>query len=91
MDYNEQFNALHLSKQIYSIRHMNTIVNKSFNNKKVNYIIVKDDPWFRGKDIATILEYADTKQAIRVNVDTEDKQKLEKLRGVLNTPWTIMN
>jgi prophage antirepressor-like protein len=65
---------------------VHTIVNKSFNNKKVNYIIVKDDPWFRGKDIATILEYADTKQAIRVNVDTEDKQKLEKLRGVLNTP-----
>ena len=56
---------------------MNTFVNTTFNNKKVNYIIVKDDPWFRGKDIATILEYADTKQALRVNVDTEDKQKLE--------------
>ena len=86
MDYNEQFNALHVSKQIYSIRHMNTIVNKSFNNKKVNYIIVKDDPWFRGKYIATILEYADTKQAIRVNVDTEDKQKLEKVKGCIEYP-----
>ena len=91
MDYNEQVNALHLSKQIYSIRHMNTLVNKSFNNKEVNYIIVKDDPWFRGKYIATIFEYAGTKQALRVNVDTEDKQKLEQLRGVLNTPWTIMH
>ena len=72
MDYNEQFNALKLSKQSYSIRHMNTIVNKSFNNKKVNNIIVKYDPWFRGKDIATILEFADTKQEIRANVDTEE-------------------
>jgi prophage antirepressor-like protein len=49
---------------------MNTIVNKSCNNKKVNYIIVKDDPWFRGKYIGTILEYADTKPALRVNVVT---------------------
>ena len=48
-------------------------------------MIVKDDPWFRGKDIATILESANTKEALRVNVDKEDKQKLEKLRGVLNT------
>ena len=57
---------------------MNAIVNETCNNKKVNYIRVKDDPWFRGKYIATILEHADTKQEIRVHVDTEEKQKLEK-------------
>ena len=48
----------------------------SFN---IPYIIVNNFPYFKGKDIATILGYVDTKQAIRVNVDDDDKQKLEEL------------
>ena len=29
-------------------------------------------PWFKAKDVALILEYANTEQAIRVNVYDED-------------------
>ena len=59
----------------------------------IPYIIIDDAPYFKGKDIATVLGYADTKQAIRVNVDDDDKNNLEELNlqleslgGVSNTP-----
>ena len=48
----------------------------SFN---IPYIIVDNFPYFKGKDIASILGYSDTKQAIIINVDEDDKQKLEEL------------
>ena len=34
---------------------------------------------FRGKDVATALGYENTEQAIRVNVDEEDKDKLSDI------------
>lgn len=37
----------------------------------------KDDPWFSAKDVASILGYYDTNQAIRINVDIEDRKHLE--------------
>jgi prophage antirepressor-like protein len=43
--------------------------------------MVDSDPWFRAKDIATVLGYANTKQAILSNVDEEDKRKLKDLGG----------
>lgn len=66
---------------------MRTIIQtKQMNNNSVNsfykYInnmdvrIYKDDdgnPWFVARDVAEILDYADTKRAIQLHVDTEDK------------------
>ena len=53
----------------------------------VNCFVASDgETWFRGKDVATTLGYADTKQAIRVNVDIDDKKKSDELRGVCDTP-----
>jgi prophage antirepressor-like protein len=40
-------------------------------------------PWFMAKDIAEILEYSNTKQAILKNVDEEDKVQLENI-GISN-------
>jgi prophage antirepressor-like protein len=71
---------------------------KIFNNDVLNVNIktVTDDDnniWFKGKDIATFLEYQDTKQALRVNVDEEYKMNYESLvnasRGVSCTPLTF--
>ena len=39
----------------------NTLI---FNDKDVQCYIINCDPWFRGKAAATILEYANTKNAI---------------------------
>ena len=35
----------------------------NFNNNAVTCIIVNDNPWFKAKKVATILGYANTKQA----------------------------
>ena len=40
---------------------------------KVRTVVKSNEPWFVGKDVAEILGYADTDQAIRKHVDEEDK------------------
>jgi len=57
---------------------LNDIFNYS-DDSVVRVIGNTDDPWFNGKDIATILGYTDTDQAIRKNVDDEDKTALKNL------------
>lgn len=39
-------------------------------------ILIEGEPWFIGKEIAIILGYTDTDQAIRLHVDKEDKKTL---------------
>ena len=39
-------------------------------------IVVEEIPWFRGKDVATSLEYAQPKKAVLQHVDDEDKKTL---------------
>ena len=45
----------------------------SFNNIQLSIIGSYDEPWFNGKEIASLLGYKDTKQAIKLHVDVEDK------------------
>ena len=54
---------------------------KRFNNAKLgneltSYVDNKQNIWFQGKDVAKILGYSDTAQAIRKHVDEEDKNSL---------------
>ena len=51
----------------------------NFNNNAVACIIVNGNPWFKAREVATILEYANTKQAIIKNVDEDDKQTYAQL------------
>ena len=53
----------------------------NFNNKAIACIVVHGDPWFKGKDIATILAYTNTNKAIIDNVYDDDKRKLVDLVG----------
>jgi prophage antirepressor-like protein len=52
---------------------------------KFDYILVDGDPWFKGKEVATLLGYMCTAQAIRDHVDAEDKKRLEELGVVSDT------
>ena len=52
------------------------------------FITNENEIYFRGKDIASYLQYADTTQAIKYNVDDDDKCKLEELWAVEITPLT---
>ena len=54
------------------------MLEKRFNNAKLgieltSYVDNKQNIWFLGKDIANILGYSDTDQAIRKHVDEQDK------------------
>lgn len=57
-----------------------------FNGKQLMVCGNSDRAWFKAKDIAHMLEYDDTKLAIKTNIDTDDIITCEKLRGELGTP-----
>ena len=67
---------------------LNNIPTFKFNNIDIECYVNDGQPWFRGKDCTTILEYVNARQALRVNVDDDGKKKLEELmdhkaRGVV--------
>lgn len=51
---------------------LQTFTNPEFG--AVRTLIINNEPWLVGKDVATILGYKDTDKAIRDHVDVEDKQ-----------------
>ncbi len=54
---------------------------------EIECVCVSGDPWFKGKDVATVLGYTNTKQALAVNVDDDDKKKLEEFsKGLPDRP-----
>jgi very-short-patch-repair endonuclease len=56
---------------------------------KLQYIVVDDEPWFRGLTVAQALEYTNPRKAIRDHVDNDDKRKLSDFhRGGSQTPLT---
>ena len=65
---------------------MSKIVNFSNAAFNIECLVVGDTPWFKGKEVATVLGYIDTKQAIRKNVAEDDRQQMDELRGVSETP-----
>lgn len=52
---------------------MNELQNFNFNNLPVRTVLIDDEPWFVGKDVAEILGYSNTKDALLKHVDDEDK------------------
>ena len=55
-----------------------------------------EDPYFCGKDVCKVLGYIDSKQALLLNVDDDDKKDLKNLRldepnewGVPGTPNSL--
>jgi len=65
---------------------MNKIVNFSNAAFNIECIVIDDMPWFKGREVATILNYANTKQAIINNVSNDDKKTLEELGGLFDRP-----
>ena len=59
---------------------------KTGSDFQMQYVVVDGEPWFKGKTVANVLGYIDTKQAISHNVDSDDRKKLNELMGVWATP-----
>ena len=49
-------------------------INQDMNIKLTSYIDSKQNVWFRGKEVADILGYSKTRDALLKHVDNEDKQ-----------------
>lgn len=45
---------------------------------KVRIVEVEGEPWFVGKEVAEILGYGNTKDAIATHVDAQDKQIIQR-------------
>ena len=58
----------------------------NFETQEVRTVIENNEPWFVGKDVAEILGYKRTADAIRQHVDKEDKGV-----GEIQTPGGIQN
>ncbi|WP_375148514.1 BRO-N domain-containing protein, partial [Enterococcus mundtii] len=63
----------------------------NFEQNEVRTILVNDEPYFVGKDVAEVLGYSNTQKAILNHVDEEDKgvTKWDTLGGKQN--MTIIN
>ena len=55
---------------------MSEIVEFKFNSNTITCVLVNENPWFRGKYIAKMLDYADTAKAIAKNVGEDDRRKM---------------
>jgi prophage antirepressor-like protein len=61
------------------------IFKNEINDWKFESIKQNENIYFKAKDIATILGYVNTEQAIRFNVDDDDKIKLNELQTAKNS------
>ena len=65
-----------------------------FNNENfgdIRTIEIDGDPWFVGKDVAEILGYSNTRDALLRHVDEEDKNTVVISDGIGNPNQTIIN
>jgi prophage antirepressor-like protein len=46
---------------------------------EITCVLVQGEPWFKAKEIAATLGYSNTKQAVQINVDDEDKKQYKHL------------
>ena len=54
-------------------------------------IVAEQVPWFKGKDVATSLEYTNPAKALRDHVDEEDKKSFHELIQGENETFTPSN
>lgn len=67
----------------------------NFKGNEVRTVMINDEPYFVGKDVATVLGYKNTKDALSKHVDDEDKQILRSqnttLENIPNRGLQIIN
>lgn len=52
---------------------MNEIQNFTFDGSQIRTLTIENEPYFVGKDVAAVLGYCDTSDALKKHVDDEDK------------------
>lgn len=71
---------------------MNELKQFNFENNQVRTLLINDEPWFVGKDVAEILGYSNPRDALSKHVDSEDKNSVAIYDGNKGNPnLTIIN
>ena len=63
----------------------------NYENNKITFLVVDDELRLKGNDVADILKYNDTGQALRKHVDTGDKLKFKALNDQPNFTNMVKN
>ena len=68
-----------------------SMIEKKFANKDLEIELTSyiDNVWFRGKDVAEILGYSKTRDALLKHVDNEDKQQIFTPHASVHKTWTV--
>jgi prophage antirepressor-like protein len=61
-----------------------SVVNKIFENTKINIVKEDDGIWFKAKPVAQVLGYSNLGQAIRYHIEPEDRKKIGRFKGAKN-------
>ena len=88
---NDSVVAISDSVKIKGEKEMNNLqvfTNEDFG--EVRTIVIDDEPWFVGKDVAVALQYSNPQKAIRDHVDSEDRTVNESFT-VHGTPIVLIN
>lgn len=74
---------------------MNELQIFSFDSNEVRTVVVNEEPYFVGKDVAEVLGYTNTRDALNRHVDNEDKKNLTSrnttLENLPNRGLTAVN
>lgn len=71
---------------------MNELQLFNFENNQLRTLLINDEPWFVGKDVAEILGYSNPRDALSKHVDSEDKNSVAIHDGNKGNPnLTIIN
>ena len=72
---------------------MNEVKLFNFENHEVRSLLLNNEPWFVGKDVADVLGYKNQRDAISKHVDSEDKNTVAIHDGITrgNPNQTIIN
>ena len=70
---------------------MNEVQLFNFENHEVRSLLLNNEPWFVGKDVADVLGYKNTKDALAKHVDAEDKLGSQIATSGQNRNMTIIN
>lgn len=74
---------------------MNEVQLFNFENHEVRSLLINSEPWFVGKDVAEVLGYKNTKDALVKHVDSEDKEILKSqnatFENIPNRGITVVN
>lgn len=57
------------------------LITTAKDNMKLSYVMKNDMPWFKAKEIAKLLEYKNTKEAIRDHVRNKYKKPISEIGG----------